>query len=182
MFKLAVVGTLAAYLNAKQHPINEDIVKEIKAKATTWIPHEVAENPLRHHSAETLQGLLGDSGSSASNENVQYAEQEILAALPDNFDARVTFADCVHPIRDQQRCGSCWAFGSSEALSDRFCVASKGKVDKVLSVEELVSCDYANSGCNGGWIGDAFNYFQSKGIVEDSCFPYTAGNGVEAKC
>ena len=73
MFKLAIVGTVAAYVAAKSHPINEDIVKVIKAKATTWTAHEVAENPLRHHSAESLQGLLGDHGMSTSNSITNYA-------------------------------------------------------------------------------------------------------------
>ena len=73
MFKLAIVGTVAAYATAKFHPINEDIVKEIKAKATTWTAHEPSENPLRHHSAEHLQGLLGDNGMPTNNHFTKYA-------------------------------------------------------------------------------------------------------------
>jgi cathepsin B len=64
---------------------------------------------------------------------LQSPEVNSNAALPKNFDSRVTFKDCVHSIRNQERCGSCWAFGASEALSDRFCVASKGAVNVVLS-------------------------------------------------
>lgn len=37
-------------------------------------------------------------------------------------------------------------------------------------------------GCNGGWIQNAYSYLESTGIVSDSCFPYTAGTGVEATC
>ena len=173
MFKLAIVGTVAAYATAKVHPINEDIVNEIKNKTSTWTAHEVHENPLRHHTVESLQGLLGDNGIAYGSPMGNYATQEVIAT-PDNFDTRVQFGDCVHPIRDQKKCGSCWAFGSSEALSDRFCIASKGAVDVILSPEDLVSCDHSNSGCNGGWIGNAFEYFESTGIVEDSVFPYTA--------
>lgn len=182
MFKLAVVGTVAAYVAAKVHPINEDIVKEIKAKATTWTAHEVNENPLRHHTVESLQGLLGDHGMAFGAPMGNYKSFESNSATPDNFDSRVAFADCVHPIRDQQRCGSCWAFGSSEAFSDSFCIASKGKINVVLSPEDLVSCDHSNSGCQGGWIGSAYEYFESTGIVADTCFPYTAGQGVEPAC
>jgi len=44
------------------------------------------------------------------------------ADIPDAFDSREGFPGCIHPIRDQQKCGSCWAFSASEALSDRFCI------------------------------------------------------------
>jgi len=89
---------------------------------------------------------------------------------------------CVHEIRDQQQCGSCWAFAGSEVLSDRFCIASKGSIDVVLSPEDLVSCDRTNFGCNGGNLATEWKYMENKGIVTDSCFPYTAGAGKEATC
>jgi cathepsin B len=41
--------------------------------------------------------------------------------IPTSFDSRTQWMGCVHPIRNQERCGSCWAFAGSEALSDRYC-------------------------------------------------------------
>lgn len=60
-------------------------------------------------------------------------ESETLFNLPDAFDSRVEFKDCIHPIRDQARCGSCWAFSASEVLSDRMCIETNGTVNVVLS-------------------------------------------------
>lgn len=50
--------------------------------------------------------------------------------LPTQFDARTNWPDCtsIRTIRDQSSCGSCWAFGAVEAMSDRICIASKGQL------------------------------------------------------
>jgi hypothetical protein len=35
-------------------------------------------------------------------------------------------------------CGSCWAFGAVEAMSDRVCIASSGAQNTHISAEDLV--------------------------------------------
>lgn len=46
-------------------------------------------------------------------------------SIPDNFDSRENWPNCesIKEIRDQSTCGSCWAFGAAEAMSDRWCIA-----------------------------------------------------------
>lgn len=103
--------------------------------------------------------------------------------LPDNFDGRQAFGKCIHPVRNQGRsCGSCWAFSASEVLSDRFCIATKGAVDVVLSAQTLVSCDTANMGCQGGYLDKAWDYMVSTGLASDACEPYTSGGGDSGTC
>jgi len=101
--------------------------------------------------------------------------------IPKNFDSRVHWPNLIHPIRNQQHCGSCWAFSASEVLSDRFAIA-KNSPSPVLSPEDMVSCDKRDHGCNGGQLNTAWVYLQKTGIVTDNCFPYTAGAGKEAAC
>ena len=59
MFKLAVAGTFAAVALAQEHPINEDIIAEIKEKTDLWQPAEVSENPMRFYTIESLRGRFG---------------------------------------------------------------------------------------------------------------------------
>jgi len=103
------------------------------------------------------------------------------ASVPKRFDARDQWKGLIHPVRDQQRCGSCWAFSASEVLSDRVAIAT-GKVSPVLSAEDMVSCDAGDDGCDGGELPKAWDYLVHTGLVTDSCLPYTAGGGHAPEC
>jgi len=95
--------------------------------------------------------------------------------VPAAFDSRQQWSGCIHPIRNQERCGSCWAFSASEVLSDRFCISEN--VNAVLSPQWLVSCDNSNDGCQGGNLPLVWQYMESNGIPKDSCDPYISGGG-----
>ncbi len=58
MFKLAIVGTIAAFV-AATHPVNSDIVHEIKTKTSSWHVHEAHANPLRDLSMDDIKARLG---------------------------------------------------------------------------------------------------------------------------
>ncbi len=45
-------------------------------------------------------------------------------------------------MNDLYSCGSCWAFGAVEAMSDRVCIASNGTKNAHISAEDLV-CMYS---------------------------------------
>jgi cathepsin B len=96
---------------------------------------------------------------------------------PASFDARTQWgALCpsIGTVFDQGQCGSCWAFGAAESLSDRFCIASHGAQKPHLSPEWMVSCYRDQGGCGGGNLDTAWKDMVTTGLVEESCFPYTA--------
>jgi len=106
----------------------------------------------------------------------------ILSTPPDSFDARDQWGkQCasVSEVRDQAACGSCWAFGAVEAMTDRICIASKGQLSPHLSAEDMLSCcDECGFGCDGGFPGAAWDYWVSSGVVTGGnyngggCYPY----------
>ena len=104
------------------------------------------------------------------------------ATIPSEFDSRKEFAGLILPIRNQEQCGSCWAFSAAEVLSDRFAIQTKNKASPVLSPEDLVSCDSGDNGCGGGMLPNAWRYLSNTGIVTDKCFPYGAGKGNAPAC
>jgi len=141
---------------------------------------EIEDNPLANKSYEEIRGLLG---TMVDFNDMEFPDPEASNdMLPTSFDSRDKWSNCVHPIRDQKQCGSCWAFGASETLSDRFCIFSDGKVNVVLSPEDMVECDQRDMGCNGGNLNRAWKYLENTGIVTEKCLPYTSGDGSTDRC
>jgi len=130
--------------------------------------------------------------------SMQKIHHDVPNAIPDTFDAREQWANCpsIKEVRDQGACGSCWAFGAVEAMTDRICIASKGEQNFHISAEDLVDCcSECGFGCEGGYPQVAWEYFKSSGLVtggnynsKDGCEPYTIAscdhhvNGTKPPC
>eukprot|EP00053_Salpingoeca_punica_P018554 m.182382 g.182382 ORF g.182382 m.182382 type:complete len:416 (-) comp17459_c2_seq3:537-1784(-) len=106
-----------------------------------------------------------------------------LKDLPDSYDPRgVSGLDLTTANANQhipQYCGSCWAHGTTSALSDRIKIARKRAFPDIqLSPQYLVNCVTANSsnGCHGGDPTAAYSYILDNGIVDLSCTNYQAVN------
>uniref|UniRef100_A0A674GI05 Cathepsin B n=1 Tax=Taeniopygia guttata TaxID=59729 RepID=A0A674GI05_TAEGU len=99
--------------------------------------------------------------------------------LPDNFDSRTQWPNCptISEIRDQGSCGSCWAFGAVEAISDRICVHTNAKVSVEVSAEDLLSCCgfECGMGCNGGYPSGAWRYWTERGLVSGGLYDSHVG-------
>lgn len=96
------------------------------------------------------------------------------SVIPAEFDARKQWGACIGAIRDQGSCGSCWAFGASEALSDRVCIHGNKTANNPLSPQWMLSCFSNLDACDGGYLDIAWQDLLSMGIVSDKCFPYKA--------
>ncbi|XP_057729600.1 vignain [Arachis stenosperma] len=101
---------------------------------------------------------------------------ENVKDVPDSVDWRQKGA--VTPVKNQGKCGSCWAFSTIAAVEG----INQIKTGKLVSLseQELVDCDNAiNQGCNGGLMVYAFQYIKEKGgITTEENYPYKAVKGL----
>ncbi|EER16380.1 cathepsin B, putative [Perkinsus marinus ATCC 50983] len=138
----------------------------------------------------------GCSFSESSDEEIRLVEstKPVVENLPPEFDARQKFNYCrdvIGHVRDQGRCGNCWAVCPTEVLNDRLCIKSSGKIQEILSAGYVTSCcNPAHGclhakGCNGGRLVEAMSFLRDHGVVTgndfkpqdqlreaDGCWPY----------
>lgn len=102
-----------------------------------------------------------------------------MYANDDNVPASVDWRkeNAVTPVKDQGRCGSCWAFSTVVAVEGINQIKTKKLVS--LSEQELVDCDTSgNHGCNGGLMDMAFDFIKKNGgLTTEDNYPYTAADG-----
>jgi len=177
---LIVVALATAHKHAEAPLITKAHLEKLRTKATYKV-FDYENHPFKGYTTAQLKAMLGlKRHPEHKAKKITYDKHD--PKLPDSFDAREQWPNCVHEIRDQAQCGSCWAFAASEVLSDRFCIATNGKTDVILSPQDLVSCDTSDLGCSGGYLDKSWDYLKETGIVSDDCFPYTSQSGDVESC
>jgi len=178
-------------------PLSKSMVNYVNELKTTWTAEE---SKFHSWSLKSFKRTLG-----VPLEHLKKPSTSRLAAIvhtigdiPAEFDARTQWPNCptIGEIRDQGACGSCWAFGAAEAMSDRICIGSAGATNSHISAEDLVDCcSSCGFGCDGGFPESAWEFFQHTGIVtggnyasKEGCQPYSIAscehhvNGTKPPC
>lgn len=97
---------------------------------------------------------------------------QAVEQLPSSYDARND--GIVTSPKNQGNCGSCWAFASAGAFESHL-MKQYGLSATDLSEQQQVSCNPTMSGCCGG-SSSALKYWETRGPVYESCFPYGDGS------
>ncbi|CAG9798782.1 unnamed protein product [Chironomus riparius] len=102
---------------------------------------------------------------------VLFTDNNFNKTTPDNFDWRdkgINF-----PVKNQGRCGSCYAFVGLEALESAFYIKT-GK-SFVFSRQEIVDCatSHGTKGCDGGILDGVYSYIdKTGGLSLQNNYPY----------
>ena len=112
----------------------EEIANHVNSLKTTWTATTYKKDytPLLGAILDGLENLP------------EKTFKESNANLPDEYDPRTAYPKCesLREVRDQANCGSCWAFGAVEAMSDRICIASGQTDQRRVSAQNLLACCY----------------------------------------
>ncbi|CAG4983036.1 cathepsin B [Colias croceus] len=161
-------------------PLSDDFINIINRQQKSWL---AGRNFPIHTTFDTIKKLMGALKDKFISRltSVEH-DAELIRDLPENFDPRDKWPNCptLNEIRDQGSCGSCWAFGAVEAMTDRYCIYSNGTKHFHFSAEDLLSCcPICGLGCNGGMPTLAWEYWKHFGIVSggnynssQGCLPY----------
>nr|XP_045614632.1 cathepsin B-like [Procambarus clarkii] len=171
---LVVVVAVAAAAVVEDPTLSDKFIKLLQKEKSTW---KAGRNFNKHLSMRYIRHLMGVHPDSKQHLPKVYLHA-INSENPTEFDSRTAWSMCptISEIRDQGSCGSCWAFGAVEVMSDRMCIHSKGKENFHFSAEDLVSCcHFCGFGCNGGFPGSAFKYWVNIGLVSGGAYNSSQG-------
>jgi len=138
--------------------------------------YQLGQNQFTHLTFEEFKEFVNLGG--VKPRNLRHGSEQVhkapvdVSALPSTVDW--VSAGAVTAVKNQGNCGSCWSFSTTGAIEGAYYL----KYGTLLSFSEqlLVDCDTTCSGCNGGWMDDAFNWTKgNKGLTTEDQYPYTSG-------
>jgi len=138
------------YTFAMDHPLSE--ITGMRPP-DNWLEQAQQQNAIAESLREPMPSAVGGCVATASQFN--WVDQ-----------------GCVTGVRDQDSCGSCWAFGTHGAFEGSYAIINHTLIDS--SEQQTLDCSKVGD-CGGGWW--AFQYLIDTGSGTEAAYPYTAVQG-----
>jgi len=159
-------NALAAYIE------NDRIIEEHNAKKLSWT---LGHNEFSDMTWETFRNTV--MSELFLNRNPVNARRVMLKTGLQGAADSVDWVSkgAVTAVKNQQRCGSCWAFSTTGALEGAWQIET-GKLVQV-SEQQFVDCDKSSNGCGGGLMSSAFQWAESQDLCTEQEYSYEAVDG-----
>ncbi len=171
---IVLIMVFAVFSASTKAETIEELQEKIDEKGGLW---KAAETPQWVLDSEEKKDLLGVEFTPEDYALMEMAEasggEKGWSALPKEFDWRnFQGNDYVTSVKDQGRCGSCWAFASLGAVEGKInAYYNNPDIDANLSEQDFLSCSDVGD-CHGGSPNDALLYIKNTGIANESCLKY----------
>jgi len=189
------IDTARRKINSLQNKAKIDRLNKRKDKK--WIAGETSISQLSYQEKKKLFGgelpnlycfeyYTGGIFDIPSTQTIMTAQETSSSTLPSYFDWRYRhgadnpkspyyngYNGWLTPVKDQGAPSTCWAFSAAGTVEALINLYFNQKLDIDLSEQYLVSCSGAGN-CKGGWTDKALQFIKDSGIVNESCFPYSA--------
>ncbi|MDO9454526.1 C1 family peptidase [Nocardioides sp.] len=153
----------------------------LAAEGASWTAGETSMSVLSTQERRIRLGADPPDGVASFEDREEAAAAHAFGAgVSAGAPSKVDLTPYVQPIRNQGACGSCVSFGTIATMEG---TARFGARDPNLAIDlseaQLFYCHAKADGrtCSTGWWPDrALDAVRDKGVVDEACFPYTAGD------
>lgn len=135
-------------------------------------PEEFAATHKGFRSAKPLRPMLSKT---LTKPRVSTASEMLQRKKLEGGDEKYSWCPkyCT-PIKDQGRCGDCWAFSAVEQMESM--AMMNGISVPALSPQQMADCDSSDNGCNGGNYESGWDYTMNTPIESVADYPITSGD------
>ena len=156
--------------------------------------------------ARPLNTVLNDETEKNHCDSKRYISRVGPINIPKSFNGPSVWKDYLTKIRNQGKCGSCWAWATVSVLGDRFNLMTNNKAHVELSPLRPLLCDLDGAeweikypefadytsveskilaknigkiGCKGSTLCDAWKYLYTIGTNSEDCLSYFEKGGFD---
>jgi C1A family cysteine protease len=161
----------------------EEIQRLIDTEGGRWTAGETSVSRLSPEEQRYLLGLApGALDPALLSRLPARATPATAASPPPSIDWRNHSGDWTTPIRDQDSCGSCVAFGTLGAVESRLEIYHGSPNENPdLSEQHLFFC--GGGDCESGWYPSAaMDFTRDTGVAGEPCDPYDADDHTCSPC